>query len=86
MFTNYDSAFGPLQSSLVRFISVQSIMVNFNPFCCTYLKLGEKKGLDWEFYIAINYLSNIHCNYMISFNYHDNLLKRIKNLNNIFET
>ena len=30
--------------------------------------------------ISINCLSNINCNYMINFDYHDNLLKRIRNL------
>ena len=35
---------------------------------------------------TINYLSNINCNYMISFSYHNNLLKKMRNLNNNFET
>jgi len=33
---------------------------------------------------TINYLSNINCNYMLSFDYHDNLLNRMRN--NKFET
>ena len=28
--------------------------------------------------LSINYLSNNNCNYMISFDYHDNLLKILK--------
>ena len=28
--------------------------------------------------VPINHLSNINCNYVISFDYHDNLLKRIR--------
>ena len=30
--------------------------------------------------VRINYLSNFNCNYVISFDYHDNLLKRMGNL------
>ena len=28
--------------------------------------------------VPINYLSNINCNYVINFDYHDNLLKRMR--------
>ena len=37
--------------------------------------------------VPINYLNNINCNYVISFDYHDNLLEiKKKNLNDKFET
>ena len=36
--------------------------------------------------VPIYYLSNINYNYMISFNYYDNLLKRMINLNDKFKT
>ena len=36
--------------------------------------------------VPIYYLSNINCNYVISFNYYDNLLKRMRNLNDKFKT
>ena len=36
--------------------------------------------------VPINYLNNINCNYVISFDYHDDLLKRKKILNDKFET
>ena len=36
--------------------------------------------------VSINYLSNINFNYVMSFDYDNNLLKRMRNLNNTFET
>ena len=36
--------------------------------------------------VLINYLSNIKCNFIISFDYRNNIFKRTRNLNNIFET
>jgi len=35
--------------------------------------------LVW-FKSTINYLSNINCNYIINFDYHDNLIKGMRNL------
>ena len=31
--------------------------------------------------VSINYLSNINCKFVMRFEYHDNLLKRIRNSN-----
>ena len=31
--------------------------------------------------VSINYLSNINCKFVMWFEYHDNLLKRIRNSN-----
>ena len=62
---------GPLRS--IRFIS--SISEHFNPIQCIYLKNGKiQVWVD----STINYLSNINCNFMISFSYHNNLLKRMR--------
>ena len=36
--------------------------------------------MDTYLNVPIYYLSNINCNYVISFNYYDNLLKRMINL------
>ena len=36
--------------------------------------------------VPINYFSNINCNYALSFNYYVNLFKKMRNLNNKFET
>ena len=81
----------PIQSIIVQFGPIHSSSVHNGPLqsISVYLlknRKEKKKSLGWEYYTTINYLSTIHCNYMISFDYHDNLLKRIKNLNNIFET
>ena len=79
MFTNYDLAFGPLQSNLIYYLPFWSNSVHNGSLQSILFYLpnnrGKKKGLGWEYYIAINYLSSIHCNYMISFDYHYNLLR-----------
>ena len=31
--------------------------------------------------VSINYLSNINCKFVMKFNYHDNFLKKMRNLN-----
>ena len=36
--------------------------------------------------VSINYLRNINFNYVMSFDYDNNLLKRRRNLNNSFKT
>ena len=36
--------------------------------------------------VSINCFSNINCNYVICFDYDDNLLKKMKILNNKFKT
>ena len=36
--------------------------------------------------VSINYLSNIHYEFVMRFGYHDSLLKRIRNSNNYFGT
>ena len=35
--------------------------------------------------VFITYLSNINCNFVMSFDYYDNFPKRMRNLNNKFE-
>ena len=56
---------------------IQSISVHFSRFgqiWCTYLRMEKDK-----FWLRVlYYLSNINCNYRISFCYHNNLLKKIK--------
>ena len=52
---------------------------------------SSRQGTYWQykfrvFSSTINYLSNINCNEMINFDYRDNLLKRMRNLNNKVET
>ena len=32
--------------------------------------------------MSINYLSNINCKFVMRFDYHDSLFKRMRNLNN----
>ena len=59
----------------------------FGPFrsILVHLSKSEKKKKLWVESTS-SYLSNINCNYMISFNYHDNLFKKIRNLINKFES
>ena len=58
----YSVQFGLLQS-------IWSILDHFGPNWCTYLRMEK---------IQIWVESIINCNYMISFDYHDNLLKRTR--------
>ena len=69
--------FGPLcplrsiWSNSVHYTSLLSIWSN-----SVYLLKNEK----WQVLVerTINYLSNINCNYRISFGYHNNLLKKMR--------
>ena len=71
-----------------------SILVQFNPFS-PLLSLSLSLSLSLHLFelifslevrilfylnVLINYLSNINCNYVIIFYYHDNLPRRMRNL------
>ena len=79
--------FGPIWSILVQFSLLQSILSTSVQFCIfsqfyplqsiwsnsVYLLKNGKRQVLVE--STINYLSNINCNYRISFGYHNNLKK-----------
>ena len=67
----YLGLFSPLRS--IR--SIWSISDHFDPIQCTYLRKWKKKVWVKS---STNYFNNISCNYMISFGYHNNLLKRMR--------
>ena len=79
--------FGPHLSNLTYLIHsvdfspfglIWSIFVHFSlfgPIRCTYLRMEK-----WQILVksTINYLSNINCNYRISFSYHNNPFKKMR--------
>ena len=74
----------PIQFSSVYFSPIWyiwSTLVQLDPFdpiwsISMYFLKNEKRKVWVE--SIINYLSNINCNYMIIFYYHNNLLKRMR--------
>ena len=58
------------------FALIRSISIHFGLIRCTYIRMKKRQVLVES---TINYLSNINCNYRISFGYYNNLLKRMNN-------
>ena len=91
MFTNYGSGLSSFQSNLVHYHPIWSILVQFSPLWSTLIHFNQiqstlvysLKNEKRQFWVknAISYL-----NYIIIFYYQPNLLKRLRNLNNKFET
>ena len=73
----YSIQFGPfspfrsIRSNLAHSVNFRSLQSNL-----VYLLKHGKIQIQVE--NTINYLSNINCNYIISFGYHNNLLKRMR--------
>ena len=86
MFTNYSSLFGPFWTIL----SILDYLVQFNQLGSNLVHLvhlglfGSSRldlfGSNQSIWVKciINCLSNVNCNYMIIFYYHDNILKRVR--------